>query len=303
MTAPKPGTVAATIRSLLPSLLPAEHAVATLLLERPADVVEMSSQQVGDAAGVSRATVVRAAQSMGFTGYQQLRVLLARDAGFRAHAAGGPAVQASATTVAGTAGVEAASGAEAARIVAATFRHAAASIAGMPALLTPEGIDRAVTALAEARRLQIVGNGLSGPVAMDAAARLTAIGRPAEYSPDVVTQQITARLLGPADAALVISGSGVSAASVRAARAAHDAGASVIAVTAFARTALTDVADTALIVTMPDLTFREEVTSTSRLPQVILIEALVAAVAARLGDAASAAKALALETIGDTLAE
>ena len=77
-----PGKVLATIRSLLPSLLPAEQAVASVLLERAAQVVELSSQQVAELSGASRATVVRTCQSLGFTGYQQLRVLIARDAGY-----------------------------------------------------------------------------------------------------------------------------------------------------------------------------------------------------------------------------
>ena len=82
MSATRPGEVIATIRSLLPSLLPTEQAVAAVLLARSADIVELSSQQVADLAGASRATVVRTCQSLGYTGYQQLRVLLARDAGY-----------------------------------------------------------------------------------------------------------------------------------------------------------------------------------------------------------------------------
>ena len=89
MTTAKPGEVMATIRSLLPSLLPTEQSVAQVLLSRSNEIVELSSQQVADLAGASRATVVRTCQSLGFSGYQQLRVLLARDAGCRA-AAGAP---------------------------------------------------------------------------------------------------------------------------------------------------------------------------------------------------------------------
>ncbi|WP_431279269.1 MurR/RpiR family transcriptional regulator [Leifsonia poae] len=284
MTDRRPGEVIATIRSLLPSLLPTEQAVAAVLLERSSEIVELSSQQVAELAGASRATVVRTCQSLGFTGYQQLRVLLARDAGYR------PAEQAPAPD--GAAG-----------IVAQTFTQLADRTGDMLALLDSGAVDRAVEALAVARRVVAIGNGLSAPLALDAAARLTSVGRASEAPLDVIGQQITARLLSPQDAVLVISGSGSNASTLRTVDAATAAGATVIAVTAFARSPIAQAAGISLVVTMPDLTFRDEITLASRLPQAILIEGLVAAVTHRLGDAATRAKTLALDAISNNLAE
>ncbi len=298
MTPSRPGEVIAIISSLLPSLLPTEQAVAQVLLARSAEIVELSSQQVAELAGASRATVVRTCQSLGFSGYQQLRVLLARDAALAA-------------TVHDGAGSGAATGTPAsepeartsARIVEDTFRQVAAGVVGMVALLDGDEVARAVESIATARRVVVVGNGLSAPLALDAAARLTSLGRAAEAPLDVIGQQITARLLSPGDVLLVISGSGSNASSLRSADAAVAAGATVIAVTAFARSPLTQLAGTNLVVTMPDLTFRDEITLASRLPQAILVEGLVAAVTARLGESATKAKALALDAISDNLAE
>jgi RpiR family carbohydrate utilization transcriptional regulator len=280
----RPGEVIATIRSLLPSLLPTEQIVAAVLLERSSEIVELSSQQVAELAGASRATVVRTCQSLGFTGYQQLRVLLARDAGYR------PAETAAAPD--GAAGV-----------VAQTFTHIAGRVNDMLALLDADAVERAVEAIAVARRVVVIGNGLSAPLALDAAARLTSIGRAAEAPLDVIGQQITARLLSPEDAVLVISGSGSNASTLRTVGAASAAHAQVIAVTAFARSPIAQAADISLVVTMPDLTFRDEITLASRLPQAILIEGLVAAVTQRLGESATTAKGLALDAISDNLAE
>ncbi len=299
MNSPRLGEVIPTIRSLLPSLLPTEKAVAVTLLQHASEVVEWSSQQVADAAGASRATVVRTCQSLGFTGYQQLRVLLARDAGYRARAAATDADPA----LADPNGASAGSAHSPAAIVAAAFRHVAHSIDGMSALLQDEAVDQAVEKLAGARRVIVVGNGLSAPLAMDAAARMTGIGRAAEAPVDAIYQHISARLLGPCDALLAISASGSSVLTVRAAEAARTAGAAVIVVTAFDRTHLTQVADLALIVTMPDLTFQDEIMLSSRLPQAILIEALIAALTQRLGDTATAAKALAIDAVSDHLTD
>jgi RpiR family transcriptional regulator, carbohydrate utilization regulator len=283
VTAAPPGGVLAHIRSVLPSLLPTERAVATVFLDHADDVVEMSSQQVADLAGASRATVVRTCQSLGFTGYQQLRVLLARDGG-------APRPPQAAPDSPGA-------------IIASTFQHVAASVPGMLALLDHDGVARAVEALAAAPRVLVVGTGLSAPLATDTAGRLVGYGRPAESPQDAVSQQISAGQLGAGDVALVISGSGASAAAVRTAATARQAGATVVAVTAFARSPLVAHADISLVVGMSDLTFREELTLTSRIPQVILLEGLVVALAARLGESATAAASRTLEVVSANLAD
>lgn len=284
MTEHAPGQVVAHIRSSRPALLPAEQAVAAVFLEHTAQIVELSSQQVAELAGASRATVVRTCQSLGYSGYQQLRVLLARDAGY--------AMPSPRPTALGSAGM-----------VADAFVQVGNAVTSMAALLDPVAVTGAVKSMAAASRLLVVGNGLSAPLAADMAARLIGIGRPAESAQDVIGQQITARLLTPADLLLVISGSGANGATLRVAQAAKDAGASLVVITAFARSPLAAMADYSLVVGMGDLSFREEVTVTSRIPQTILMEGLIAALTEELGEKAAAAKALALEVISGNLDE
>jgi RpiR family carbohydrate utilization transcriptional regulator len=74
-------------------------------------------------------------------------------------------------------------------------------------------------------------------------------------------------------------------------------------VTAFGRSPLTASADVSLVVGMPDLTFRDELTLTSRVPQVILLEGLIAALTEHLGAAGAAAAALTLDVISANLAD
>lgn len=286
--APVPGEVMARIRSLTPSLLPAERAVAEILLDRPAEVIEMSSQQVAEAAGASRATVVRACQRLGYSGYQQLRVMLARDLG---STASGPDARSDADPQ------------TPAEVVLASFAAVGASLPAMTALLDSAEVSAAVAALAGAGRIVVVGNGLSASLAQHAAQRLVAIGRSAVAPTDPLYQQIGAGQLGPADALLVISGSGANETTVRAAAAARNAGAPVVLVTAFARSALTGYADHTLVVGMRETSFREELTVTTRIPQFVLVEALVAAVAHALGPVAADAHARTMAVIAGNLAE
>ncbi|WP_054011753.1 MurR/RpiR family transcriptional regulator [Arthrobacter sp. ERGS1:01] len=279
-----PGQVLARIRSVQPSLLPAEQAVAAALLEHAEQIVELSSQQLAELAGASRATVVRTCQSLGYSGYQQLRVLLARDAGYAA-------------TPDKPAGVGPAG------MVVDTFTQVGRAVASMTALLDPDAVAGTVKATAAARRMLVVGNGLSAPLAQDMAARLSAIGRPAESPVDVIGQQIAARLLGPEDLLLIISGSGANSSTLRVAQAALDAGATLVVITAFARSPLAALARYSLVVGMGELSFREEVTVTTRIPQTILMEGLIAALTEELGSRAAEAKALALEVISANVGE
>ena len=282
MTAP-PGGVSAHIRSLLPSLLPTERAVAAVFLDQPDAVVEMSSQQVAEAAGASRATVVRTCQSLGYSGYQQLRVLLARDAGPRR----GPAAPAPHGP---------------GPIVASTFQQVADSVPGMLALLDHADVARAVEALATARRVLVIGNGLSAPLAADTAGRFGGIGRPAEAPPDAIAQQIAARQLGAEDVALVI-GSGANEASLRVAAAASRGGAKVITLTSFASSALTEIATLSLVIAPSGVSFRDELAHTSRVAYLLFAEVFAAAVAAERGADAVRARAHALEVVSDNLGE
>lgn len=275
----------ARVRAQAPSLGRAERAVAEVILDRPEEVVELSSAQLAELSGTSRPTVVRACQSLGLTGYQQLRVLLAREC-----AAASPTIVP--TPGSGPLG-----------LVTARFQHIAATIDDMTALLTDALLEQAVETLACARRLVVVGHGVSASLAADTASRLMTIGRVSERTEDVIGELITLSGLGPQDAALVVSGSGTNSLSLAAARTAHEAGAQVVAVTAFSHSPLIGYADTALVTGMPDPSFRDEVVQTSRIPQMILLEALVGLVATRLDGQARSAKLRALDVVSGFVEE
>ena len=136
--------------------------------------------------------------------------------------------------------------------------RAAQALVGSAGLLTEDAVSAAVTRIARARRVLVVANGLSSPLASDLAMRLTAVGRPAEIVADPIAQQISARQLAGDDMCLVISGSGANEASVRAARAARAAGAGVLLVTSFVASTLTEIADLSLVLAPAGATFRKD---------------------------------------------
>jgi RpiR family transcriptional regulator, carbohydrate utilization regulator len=211
------------VRGALPSVGPGERRVLETVLDRAHEVAGWSTAELAAASGTSPATVVRACQTAGFRGYQHLRLELARsveDLG-----PGSP----------GTAAAD------------SVFDRAAHAVERVRRDLDRDVVARAAAVLAAAPRVLFVGNGFSSPPLQDAAMRWATIGRPVEAPVDVLAQQFAAHASRPGDACLVVSFSGANTHTVRAARAASDRGATVIAVTSFLRTPLTKIADAVII--------------------------------------------------------
>jgi len=277
-------TVTTRIRTVRNTLQPSELSVVALILDDPDGVVELTAQDLSERAGVARSSVIRTCQKLGYRGFAQLRVALTREL------AQAPVSR----QVYG----ESALGA-----IRADIDALAATLPRISSVLSEEAVEQAVGTIVGAGRLLALAGGLSAPLALDAGMRLTAVGRPTEFVADPVGQQIAARQLTPTDAVLIISGSGASEASLKAARAARQAGATVLVITSFASSPLVSLADVALVVAPAGGTFRHELERTSRVPHTIVIESLVEVVARRLGEHARATRSAVLEILSDNLSE
>lgn len=277
-------TVTTRIRTVRNTLQPSELSVVALILDDPDGVVELTAQDLSERAGVARSSVIRTCQKLGYRGFAQLRVALTREL------AQAPVSR----QVYG----ESALGA-----IRADIDALAATLPRISSVLSEEAVEQAVGTIVGAGRLLALAGGLSAPLALDAGMRLTAVGRPTEFVADPIGQQIAARQLTPTDAVLIISGSGASEASLKTARAARQAGATVLVITSFASSPLVSLADVALVVAPAGGTFRHELERTSRVPHTIVIESLVEVVALRLGEHARAARSAVLEILSDNLSE
>src|SRR5690625_1833824 len=71
--------VTARIAALEPSLQRSERRVVATVAENLAAAVECTAQELAARAGVGRASVIRTAQTLGYDGYPQMRVALARE--------------------------------------------------------------------------------------------------------------------------------------------------------------------------------------------------------------------------------
>lgn len=273
------------IAMLAPSLQPSERRVAEGIARDVEAAIERTAQEVAELVGVGRATVIRTAQSLGYEGYPQLRVALAREMSLGAP----PAAHDTDDTLLGT--------------VRRSIDRVAGRLSHTVSALTEESLEQFVRVVDESQRLLIVAGGLSSPLGLDLAMRLMSVGRPAEYLPDTLGQQIAATQLGPGSACLVVTGSGANRASLEIMSAARASGATVLAITSFPRSAAAQLADVTLVVAPIDDSFREELVHTSRAALMLITESVVALLVARRGASAVAARSATLSVLSRALSE
>lgn len=266
------GTVLSAIRHRLTALTPAEAKVARVMLESGEGLIYCSASDVAVEAGAALSTVVRTCQNLGFKGFQDLKIAIARD--------GRPATP---RELVGDVGGDDSPADVLAKIGAATRDAIEIGLQHVDL----HAFTDAVRAITHSDRMLCLGIGTSAPLAFDAAYRFLWIGTQADAPVDVHVQHVRATLLGPGDVALVISHTGSTRETVATASAAATAGATVIAVTSFARSPLTEVADTVLVASSRETSYRVEALA-SRLAHLMLIDALWMATAAHKGEDAIA---------------
>ena len=194
------------------SLRKSDRRVARIVLERPAEVVDMTLARLARAAGVSEPTVIRFCAAIGCEGFRDMRVKLARSLVF-AQTTSHSAI--SSDDDLGT-------------IITKIFDFNLSSLNWARGRLDAEQVAQAVAVLARAKRIEFFGFGASGVVAMDAQQKFPLFGVPCGASIDVHQMFMTADMLGPGDVVVAISNTGQTREVVSASRVAREKGATVI---------------------------------------------------------------------------
>jgi len=280
---PLDGPISAAIRARQSGLNPAEAKAAAIMLGLADELIYISASDVAARAGAALSTVVRTCQKLGFKGFQDLKIALARERRVASPAEFQEDVRPTDTPAVVLA-----------KVAAATREAVDFGVAH----IDPAAFERAVSVLAAAPRVLCLGVGTSGSLAQDAAYRFMWIGLAAEAPADVHVQHVRASLLEPNDVALVVSHTGSTRETVSAAQAAARRGATVVAVTSFARSPLTDAADIVLVAASRETAYRVEALA-SRIAHLTVIDALWVAIALARGEQAVAFA----RTVADVISE
>ncbi len=258
------------LRSILPSLPPAERRVAEGILAQPGDIVFLSIGDLASRASTSEATVVRLCQRAGFAGYPEMRLALATQVG-----------RSAATRLASRiAGTDIAPDDPLADIVAKVGAADGAAISDTVEQLDVETLGMVTGAVAAARRIEIYGIGASGLVALDLEQKLRRIGLPAAASVDGHLALTSAAVLNTDDLVVGISHSGETLDVIDPVVEARARGAIAVAITNYARSSLARAADLVLTTAARESLFRAGAMA-SRVAQLTVVDCIYLAVAQR----------------------
>jgi len=215
------------LRGIYPSLKAALQKVASLILSQPEMAIYASVNEVAAAAGVSEATVMRFCRILGFKGFQDFKISLAREL-----VAPPPRLPEDAGPTA---------------LVQWIFKANLAALEGTLEVVEMRQLLQAGELLGNCRRLIIGGFRGAALAAQYAAIRFAPLGLDLRCSTETYQMVIGAALLGREDALLAISHSGSAQGILASARVAKDSGARVLAITSNPLAPLSRMADLVLL--------------------------------------------------------
>ncbi|MCP8894681.1 SIS domain-containing protein [Shinella daejeonensis] len=245
------------IRMALPSLTDKERAIANHMLDLGAAINGVPIRRIADTMGASDAMIVKLAQKLGFSGYRELKQTLVnygRSSVAGLHREINPADDAKLS-------------------VSKVFNTAIQSLQETFSVLDYEQLEAAAKAIANASQRAFYGTGGSGIVAEDASHKFLRIGLVAVPYIDAHLMAMSSGLLKKGDVALGVSYSGETRIVVDALSRARDSGATVIALTNFANSAITRTSDIVLHTTARGSALNNESVA-ARIAQLCLIDAL-----------------------------
>lgn len=243
-----------------------DRRVAEVVLSNPEGVVAMTLATLAKTAGVSEPTVIRFCTAIGCDGFRDMRVKLARSLAF--------ARTTSHTAITDEDSLD--------TIITKVFDYNLSNLNWAQSKLNHSHLEKAVTALSKARRIEFFGFGASGIVARDAQQKFPLFGVPCGAPSDSHQMFMTADMLGEGDVAVAISNTGQTKDIVETMRVARERGAHTIGITGEDGSPLLANCDTHLVVETLENTDLYTPT-VSRLSHLVVIDILSTAVSLQRG--------------------
>ncbi|MGO0061891.1 MurR/RpiR family transcriptional regulator [Brevibacillus fluminis] len=221
----------AKLNSYLKSLTKSEKKVADYVQGRFDEILYLSVTDLAEQADVGETTVLRFCRKLGFKGYQEFKLALAKDAVNPLTNLHGDIEESDEFLVT-------------MQKVNVSNIQAISETTGM---IDPQVLDQAIAMILASQKIHFYGAGVSGITALDAKSRFMRIGLSVDASLDSHHQAMAAATLGQHDLAIGFSISGSTKDTVDALAIARSNQANVIAITHFARSPITKLADVVLL--------------------------------------------------------
>ncbi|AIQ12012.1 MurR/RpiR family transcriptional regulator [Paenibacillus durus] len=254
------------LREMLETLNPSEGKIASYILQHPDEIIHLSVAELAQKSGSSQAAIVRLCKSIGFKGYQELKIKVAGDLQTRDPVvAGYQEIRPNDTVTA---------------IMQNVSNNNIQSIRDTLTILDPSMVELAVEALDRAKRIYFFGVGASNLIAMDAQQKFLRINKTSFSFADPHVQLTSAITADADDTAVCISYSGETKEVIRAAALFKEQGGTVISIAKYGNSTLSRRADIPLCTSSTENEIRSGAMA-SRITQLNLIDILYLAVASR----------------------
>ncbi|MFD1434675.1 MurR/RpiR family transcriptional regulator [Kroppenstedtia eburnea] len=254
------------LKEVLTELKPSERRVADYILARPEQVVQMSVHKLAELSGVSEATVIRLTRSLSMSGYQELKLRIAGDLPKKTVSDGYQEIRLGGT-------VES--------IITAVSNNNQQSIHDTVSLLSVEEVTRAAEVMSTARKIDVYGVGASAVIAYDLKQKLSRINWWCEAHSDFHAQLTSAVTLTEGDVAFGISYSGKTEDIIQSLTEAKRQGATLISLTKFGKSPVSDAADIRLFTSYVEQNIRSGAMA-SRIAQLNVIDVLFVTIVSQL---------------------
>jgi RpiR family transcriptional regulator, carbohydrate utilization regulator len=255
------------LRGLYPSLKTALRKVADVILRQPEMAIYASVNEVAAVAAVSEATVMRFCRILGFKGFQDFKIALAREMVIPS-----PRLQ---EEVIGEAEDDLA-------LVRKVFQTNGAALQDTLEILEIEAMQEAVQLLLAARQIIVAGVGGSSPAVTYAGNRFQLFGLRPYMCTDFYLMVMAASMLSREDVVLAISNLGTTREIVETAGIARDQGARVMCITNNSLSPLARLSNPALVTASREVTLPETAVA-SLVCQISILDALCALIAQAQG--------------------
>lgn len=239
-----------------------ETKVAKYVLAHYDEVCGCTVTELADGAGTSEATIVRFCKNIGYKGFQEFKISVARDTIPEPKHLNASFEVGDSTEV----------------ICRKIFDSHAAALNETLAVLDMDMLERAADVIRPGGRIVIFGSGGSNMVALDAQHKFLKVGIQAHVAQDADVQAMMTSLLKKDDVAFGISHSGSNQRVVHCMKLARQQGATTIALTTQGKSPLLRYADIILFSATKETAFKSESVS-ARIAQLAIIDSLLAAVA------------------------
>ena len=259
------------IKENLSGMSDGEHKIACYILENQDKILYMTIKELARSAGVSEASIIKFSAKLGYSGFSELRINLAKQR------------QESNQYVYDT--IEEQDSPK--LVMRKMIDNTKAAMEATFEIISEEEMDKIAKILYHAeKRIEVYGVGSSSMIAQDIFYRLMRMGLPAYAVTDPHIASVSASLMDKNCVAIGISHSGRSVEILESIKIAKEHGAVTIGLTSYGKSPLTEHCDYNLVVTSRESQLHEEAV-TARLAQLMVFDTICAYISCQMGDKSS----------------